>query len=236
MSPNVLDNVKLVIFDVDGVIFDIIDAIRETVKEGLEKYQIKANLQDAMPEIARVMEMAQTIPIPQMILNAKELLDIKIFEGFTVVKRLRIAVSIYSAYRAKKENCQLFTGIDDIIKGLSAKKYKLAILSNSKKSYVLDALQKKDLAKYFNNILGFNEVTKTKPDPEGLLKILQLENVKPEEALFLGDMMTDIQAGRGAKIRTIAVASGLTEKAKLEGEHPFAVVDNIPNLKQLFGL
>lgn len=231
----VLQNTKLVIFDVDGVIFDIIDAIRETVKAGIEKYQLKANLQDAMMEVARVMEIAQTMPMPLLIYNGNELLDIKLLEGFTLLKKLRIAVSMYSDFRQRKEKCTIFDGMEEIIKGLANKGMKLAILSNNKRSYVLEALQKRDLAKYFQNILGFNEVSKTKPDPEGFLKILQLEGMKPDQAIFLGDMITDVQGGRNANIRTIAVASGLCEKAKLEAEKPFALVNNVAELKKLFG-
>jgi pyrophosphatase PpaX len=236
MAPNALANIKLVIFDVDGVIFDIIDAIRDSIQEGIEKYHLKQSLDDAMPDISRLMELAQSMPIPEIILNANELMDIKIFEGLTVLKRLRIAISIYSKYRARKDSSQLFPGIEDVIKGLSNKGIKLAILSNNKRSYVLEALKKENLEKYFSNILGFNEVSKTKPDPEGLIKLLQLEEVKPEQALFIGDMATDIQAGKNAKIRTIAVASGLTVKEKLQSENPFYLINNIQELKQLFAV
>ena len=102
MANAVLAGIKLVVFDVDGVIFDIVEAIRDTVVEGLEKYHLKADLQDAMQDISGVMELAQSMPIPQIILNAKELLEVPLLEGFTILKKLRIAVSFYSKYREKK--------------------------------------------------------------------------------------------------------------------------------------
>lgn len=236
MPTAVLEKIKLVVFDVDGVILDIIDAIRQSVAEALEKYKIQASLQDTMQEASRVMELAQTMPIPQIILNSKELLDIGAFADLTVLKKLRIAASIYSRFRTLKDQCKLFPHIEEVILGLHAKGYKLAILSNNKKSYVQEALKKQNLDQYFSLIIGFNEVTKTKPDPEGLLKILEEFKIKAENALFIGDMMTDIQCGRGATVKTIAVASGLTEKSKLEGEKPFLLVNNIAELKTAFGL
>jgi pyrophosphatase PpaX len=140
---------------------------------------------------------------------------------------------MYSKYRERKEQCQLFPGIDEIIKDLSNKGFKLAILSNNKRSYLIESLQKYGLDKYFDNILGFNEVSKTKPDPEGLLKILEIEEVSANEALFLGDMITDIQAGKNAEIKTIAIASGLCEKSKLEAQEPYQIVNNTLELKAI---
>ena len=234
MASTFLSQTKLVIFDVDGVIFDIIDAIRDTVKTGMEKYQLQLDFQEAMEEVSRTLEIVQTMPIPQMILNANEVLNIKLLEGKTVLQKLRIGGSFYGDYRSRKASCRIFPGIKEILAKLYAEGFKCAILSNNKRSYVLDALAKEDLAKYFSQILGFNEVTHTKPHPEGLLKILALEQCPPEQAIFIGDMPTDIQAGNNARLRTVAVTSGLSSKTKLAAQNPTRVVENIQELHDLF--
>jgi len=233
MGSTILENTKLVIFDVDGVIFDVVDAIRDSLKFGMEKYHLNGDFQAAMEEIARVLELAQTMPIPKMVLNSNELMDIKILEGLTVLKKLRIAVSIYSDYRTRKESCTLFKGIKELIEGLHSKGYKLAILSNNKRSYVIEALAKEKLEDKFNQILGFNEVSNTKPNPEGLFKILNAENLTSDQAIFIGDMPTDIQAGQNANIRVIAFASGLSSKEKLTTFNPFKLVSSVPELSKL---
>ena len=61
-----------------------------------------------MQDVSGVMELAQSMPIPQIILNANEFLNVPFFDGFTVLKRLRIAISMYSKYRERKEQCQCF--------------------------------------------------------------------------------------------------------------------------------
>jgi HAD superfamily hydrolase (TIGR01662 family) len=233
MSPGFLAPTKLIIFDVDGVIYDIIDAIRDSTREQLEKHQLKVNFQSAMEDVSHVLEIAQAMPIPQLILNGKEVLDVPLFTGMSVLMRLRIAGSIYTGFRVRKEKCGLFPGIKELIAELHSRGYKLAILSNNKRNYVLDALEKTDLQKYFKTILGFNEVSKNKPDPEGILKILEIEHVTPEQTLFIGDMPSDILAGKRAGIRTIAVASGLSTREKLENEKPTQIVSDIPTLSQL---
>ncbi len=235
-SSEILQDIDLVIFDVDGVIFDIIDAIKQTVENGIEKYKLQSNLQEAMQQVSHLLENVQSMPIPKMILESKELFDIPLFGDMTVLRKLRIAASFYGDFRAKKEECGIFPGIDKVIKGLHDKGKKLSILSNNKKSYVIEALGKHGLQDYFNHILGFNEVKNTKPDPEGLIKILEKENVVSDKTLFIGDMVTDIHAGKAAGIKTIAVASGLVERPKLEQENPYKIVKDIQELQALFNI
>jgi HAD superfamily hydrolase (TIGR01662 family) len=229
----ILEGVKLIIFDVDGVIFDIVDAIRSTVEEGLQKYNLKTDVQEAMRQVAHLLEIVQSIPFPQIILNAYELLNIDMLNQYTLIKKLRIAASFYSNFRSKKEACGLFPGVEDLIKGLHKKGYTLAILSNNKKSYVLEALNKRQLSTYFDEIFGFNEVEKTKPDPEGLIKLMERFKVSPEQCIFLGDMVSDIMAGKAANIKTVSISSGLVAKEKLINENPALIVNDILELNKI---
>ena len=77
---------------------------------------------------------------------------------------------------------------------------------------------------------------KVKPDPEGLLKILEIEKVKAKEVIFIGDMISDTDAGKNANIKTVAIASGILPVEKLAAENPYALVHNIRELQQLFNL
>jgi len=92
-------------------------------------------------------------------------------------------------------------------------------------------LEKRQLTKYFDEIFGFNEVEKTKPDPEGLIKLMQKFKVNPNQCVFIGDMVTDILAGRAANIKTISISSGLVAKEKLINENPALIVNDIMELK-----
>ena len=49
-------------------------------------------------------------------------------------------------------------------------------------------------------------------------------------------MVSDLDAGKNAGIRTIAVASGILTVEKLQDAEPFALVMDIPELRQLFGV
>lgn len=231
-----LDKYKGIIFDMDGVIYDISEAIRKAVNDSVEKYNINVNPDDVMEEIAHLIEEIQNYPVPKILLNSYDLLKVKFLEGISFFKKLRIAIFMFNQFNKYKEaESTIFKGIDDLISKL-AKKVKLAILTNNKSQYAEEVLEKFNLTEYFSTIIGFNEVTEVKPSPEGIIKILEKWNLKPSEAIFIGDMTTDIEAGKAANVSMICVASGLAQKETLRNHNPDILVDDTEQLIKLFNI
>ncbi len=237
MPKSILDGVKLLIFDLDGVIFDIVDAIRKSAADGIQKYGLKTSIEETMADLAYLIEKLQAIPIPKIVLDSYEMLKIPALEGISLIKRLRIALYFYARFREYKDDAKLFPKIDEIIKKLAARQLSLAVFTNQKASYAQEVLQKYGLGQYFGKIFGFNEVAKTKPDPEGILKLMDAFGIKdPNAVIYLGDMVTDVQAGLAARVKVIAVGSGLVAKEKLQKENPTYFVNDTTELAKLFGL
>ena len=231
-----LDKYKGIIFDMDGVIYDISEAIRKAVNDSVEKYNINVNPDDVMEEIAHLIEEIQNYPVPKILLNSYDLLKVKFLEGISFFKKLRIAIFMFNQFNKYKEaESTIFKGIDDLISKL-AKKVKLAILTNNKSQYAEEVLEKFNLTEYFSTIIGFNEVTEVKPSPEGIIKILEKWNLKPSEAIFIGDMTTDIEAGKAANVSMICVASGLAQNETLRNHNPDILVDDTEQLIKLFNI
>jgi len=232
-----LDEFKGIIFDLDGVIYDITEAIKKAVDDGIEKYKMKVNRDEVMEEIAHLIEDMQNYPVPEIILNSYHLLDIKFLEGLTYFKKLRIGIYLFTQFNKFKDTeSKLFKEIDNLIRELSKKKLKLAILTNNKSSYAEDVLSKFNLIKFFDPIIGFNDVSKVKPDPEGIFKILEKWKIKPSQAIFVGDMTTDIDAGKAAGVRMICVSSGLAKKEILLKHEPDILVNNTEELIKIFNI
>ncbi len=228
---------KGIIFDLDGVIYDITEAIKKAVDDGIEKYKLEnVNRDDVMEEIAHLIEEIQNYPVPKILLNSFELLEVKFLEGISFFKKLRFAIFLFNQFNKYKEaESTIFKGIDELISKL-AKNMKLAILTNNKSQYAEEVLEKFNLSQYFDIIIGFNDVSEVKPNPEGILKILDKWNIKPSEAIFIGDMTTDIEAGKAAKVKMICVASGLAKKETLQQHQPDILVENTDELIKLFNI
>lgn len=230
-----LEDYKGIIFDLDGVIYDITEAIKKAVDDGIEKYKLEnVNRDNVMEEIAHLIEEIQNYPVPKILLNSFELLKVKFLEGLSFFKKLRIAIFLFNQFnKYKEEESTIFNGVDKLISKL-AKNVKLAILTNNKSQYAEEVLDKFNLSEFFDTIIGFNDVTEVKPNPEGILKILDKWNLEPSEAIFIGDMTTDVEAGKAAHVKMICVASGLAQKQTLLDHKPDILVDNTQNLIELF--
>ncbi|MFA5830563.1 MAG: HAD-IA family hydrolase [Candidatus Paceibacterota bacterium] len=109
-------------------------------------------------------------------------------------------------------NIKLFPWVPDTLSYLS-NKHKLAILSSSTKESVEKELG--ELSQVFSFITGAEEVTKLKPDPEGVFLTLKETDTKPEEAIMIGDMNVDFMAGKNAGIKTGVVKWGLGDWEEL---------------------
>ena len=56
---------------------------------------------------------------------------------------------------------------------------------------------------------------------------------RPFEAMYVGDMPIDVQAGRRAGVRTIVVTSGSSTKKEIEAEKPAILLKNAAELLKI---
>ena len=113
---------------------------------------------------------------------------------------------------------RFFEGISPVVKELS--KYSQGIVSQNSSENIRINLERAGLAKYFHQIIGYEEVglTEQKPNPEGLLKcISKLTNQKNTgSVVYIGDHITDIECAQNAnkKVNRNLVTSILLKNNK----------------------
>jgi len=79
---------------------------------------------------------------------------------------------------------------------------KLAILSLNTNQTIKKSLELAGIEAKFDYILGREDVRSWKPEPEGLLRIMEHYNVKKEEMIYFGDLEKDLITGANAGIET----------------------------------
>jgi phosphoglycolate phosphatase-like HAD superfamily hydrolase len=79
-------------------------------------------------------------------------------------------------------------------------------------------------------IVTCDDVTKTKPDPEGILRLMDELGVAPHEAVLLGDHAVDMQAAHAAGIRGIGISHGFGTPAELKAAGAIRVVDDLASI------
>jgi HAD superfamily hydrolase (TIGR01509 family) len=86
-----------------------------------------------------------------------------------------------------------------------------------------------NLTRYFGIVMTALGVTNPKPHPEPLLKVLEYYRIGPEEALFVGDSDVDRRSAHDAGVPFVAYKADLTAFARIERH-----LDIIPLLYGLF--
>lgn len=103
----------------------------------------------------------------------------------------------------------IYDGIKDLLENLKGD-FKLAVATNANSIYAQKMLSHLEINKYFSSILGYNDVLKPKPNPDMVNKILDIHNIKKQNAQLVGDSHKDIMAASKAGIDSVLVNWGFS--------------------------
>lgn len=109
----------------------------------------------------------------------------------------------YSEHHA--EMAKVHPGMEEILQFLQLRGIRLAVFTGKGKRTADITLQALNLAHYFELVVSGNDVTRHKPHPEGIQKVLEAFSLFPEQALMVGDSLGDIKASRAAGVRIATV-------------------------------
>ena len=77
---------------------------------------------------------------------------------------------------------------------IAKSEYKIALVTTASKSNTYEILQYFGLVEYFDLILTHDDISLSKPDPEGFLKAMAHFNSAPEECIIFEDSTVGIEA------------------------------------------
>ena len=89
---------------------------------------------------------------------------------------------------------------------------RLGIVSTKYRYRIEDVLGREGLLEHFEVIVGGEDVSKFKPDPESLNLALDKLGLPPEAVLYVGDSVVDAEAAMRAGVPFAAVLSGSTPR------------------------
>ncbi|MBA4502504.1 HAD family hydrolase [Marinobacterium marinum] len=102
----------------------------------------------------------------------------------------------------------LFPGMPELLDWLERHNIPWGIVTNKPERFTRPLLKALNLEHRCGSIICPENVSKTKPDPEGLLLACRQLNATPEQSLYIGDHVRDIEAGRAARMQTVAAGWG----------------------------
>jgi len=185
--------IKVIIFDLDGVLVDTKLIHYEALNEALKKYKFKEISFDEHVKIFDGLPTSEKLNI----LNKKYKLPKKLFSKINKYKQIVTAKILKKKIKKNKK-------IIEIMKYLS-KEYKIAVATNAISSTLKICLDKLGVSKFIDYQLSNENVKKPKPNPEIYLRIFIKFGIYPAEALIVEDSHYGREAAvsSGAKLLPI---------------------------------
>lgn len=207
----------ILLFDLDGTLLDTEPLIIESMTRVLKKYR---------PDVTVDRETGISFLGPTLTQSLSRFLkEEEIPEAFEMYRTINRDLH--------KDNLQPIEHAPELIKALKEQGYTLGIVSSKKKDMVEYGLEVTQLKAYFDVIIGYDEVTAHKPDPQGILKACEALKVGHDDVVYVGDTYTDIAAAHNAGVYSIAYMTHPERQDAIHNEKPNAKVTDLLEILDL---
>lgn len=194
-------SIRLIVFDLDGTLIDSRKDLCNSVNAMLTQFHRQPLPEEIISEyigdgVGMLVRRALGDPANETLIN-------------TAVE------SFLDHYREHKlDYTYVYPGVFESLEALrrlpDGSTRQFAVLTNKPVNPAKAICEALGLSPWFFQIYGGNSFAAKKPDPEGLLTLLKEANVKPEEAVMVGDSDVDILTARRAGTWAIGCRYGLS--------------------------
>lgn len=214
-----MNPVKLVIFDMDGLLFDTERPSYAAMKEIMERKGYHFSLD-----------------------NYKQIIGLSDKECNSVMQKtygedFRLEL-ISTEYRNRfkeildNDGLVIKDGAEFLLKALDKKRIKKCIASSSSKETIQLYLERAGLEKYFDFYRSGEEVENGKPHPDIFLEACKRANESPETSIVLEDSLNGLRAAFDAKIRCIIVPDLIKPNEEMKNK-AFSILSNLEQVVPL---
>ncbi len=223
-----VEKIKLIIFDMDGVLVDVSQSYLIAIKKTAEFF------------------------IGEMI-DCDQIIRLKMMGGYNddydcaeaILKnhgkhiRKEIIIKKFQEYYMGKKFLGLIQNerwlADNKILSALSKKYKLAIFTGRPRYEAMFALKASNAENLFKMIVCMEDTPNKKPAPDGINLITK--NMKTNYAVYVGDSVDDLMSARAAEIGFVGVVPPEIDKARhkslLKESGAKMIIDNVNQLPKV---
>jgi HAD superfamily hydrolase (TIGR01549 family) len=187
--------VRAIIFDLDGTLIDsTIDfqKMKTRVISFLEQSGVQSGLLNTTLLNQDIEARARVF------LQARGTSNNEIRLIFTEVTKIMNQIELEAI-----ETVQPYHDAFEMLQHVADRGYRLGIITRGCREYAEKALTKTQLYRFFNAIVGRDEVPHPKPDPEHPQLLLKRLQVSSSETLLIGDTKTDILCAYKSQMRCV---------------------------------
>lgn len=169
---------KAIIYDIDGTVLNTLN---------MNMYPLIKIIKEETGEDWTFEDVLKFAPYPGM----------KVMEELQVKDKEKTYARWVQYVNEYEEGATLYDGFEDVFKAFEGKIIQAVVSAKTTKQYQIDFVDK-GLDQYMQVAILADDTDKHKPDPEPLFECLKRINVKPSEAIYIGDALSDYLASQNA--------------------------------------
>jgi phosphoglycolate phosphatase len=203
---------KVIIFDFDGTLADTIDILLSITNRLSAEFGFKSATKEELAQLSN--------------LNSWQILQ---YSGISIFKFPLLIRRLKAELHSEVPHIQLFPGIKEVLLELKKRGFQLGIITSNSRENVWTSLEKNGLQGIFTFIYSGSTFGKHKV----INKWLRTENINPEQVVYVGDEIRDIDAAKKTGIKVIAVGWGFNSQEALAAQNPNFLIERPQELIEI---
>jgi phosphoglycolate phosphatase len=217
-------NPQMVLIDVDGTLVDSVPDLAYCVNEMMKQLGMPVHGEARVREWVGngVERLVRRALIGQLDGEPDEALYDKAYPVF---------LELYAENTSKRS--KLYSGVREGLDYLKQAGYRLGCVTNKAEQFTVPLLKDLGVHDYFEIVVSGDSLPRKKPDPMPLLHVAEFFGVEPENALMIGDSVSDVKAARAAGFQIVCMTYGYNHGMDIRDAQPDAVMDSMAELPEL---
>lgn len=214
----------MVLIDVDGTLVDSVPDLAYCVDEMMKRLDMPVRGEAAVRDWVGngVERLTRRALINQ--LDGEP--DDALFE-----KAYPIFIELYTENTCKR-SC-LYDGVREGLDWLKSQGIRLGCVTNKASQFTIPILKELGIYDEFESIVCGDSLPEKKPHPLPLLHSAEALGVKPENAVMIGDSISDVKAARAAGFGIICMSYGYNHGVDIRESNPDAVIDSMAQFSEV---
>ena len=213
-----ISSLQAVLFDFDGTLADSYQAITASVNHVRAGHGLPPLKEEAVrPHVGRGMPYLLEHTVPGVDQDKDQV--------------------IYREHHPKVmlTGTRLLPGAREALSAIHGSGRRIGVCSNKPRAFTKELLEYLEIGQYVAAAFGPEDVARPKPAPDMLRAALAWLQVSADQALYIGDMVVDIETGCAAGVTIWVVPSGSDDRIALETAGPERILRDLFELTEVFG-
>lgn len=193
--------IKNIIFDLDGTLVDSAPDIFDSIKKAL----ISCGVDE------------KTINMDDVVIGPPILDIMKKMMACSTEKAEKAVLKFRSVYdQSNFEKTTLYPGVREVLQLLKNNNFNLFVATNKPEFSSKKILRLKNIEYFFTDTVHIDSITGKKLSKTAMIKhIIDLNKLKPDQTIMVGDTASDINSAHSVGIQSVALLYGYGDKSEI---------------------